>query len=198
LEKNGIFFSSTDEFKKGRSHMAFVQRVINEGDGDPFYETFGVVTLEDVIEEVIQSEIEDEMDTTADNRKRLRRRDFAMAQQDAPVFTGASAPQYQSLITPQLQLAAFQFLTTSLEPFNEQLVAPTIMRRLLRHAESARFMKIKMDESEMPCLYTAGRPADYFILILEGKKFTEHFRFSSKLQIQRKSSKEPRGLSRRS
>ena len=150
--------------------MAFVQRVINENDGDPFYETVGVVTLEDVIEEVIQSEIEDEMDTTADNRKRLRRRDVFMSsqQQDAPVFTGASAPQYQSLITPQLQLATFQFLSTTLEPFNEQLIAPTIMRRLLRHAESARYMKLKMDESEMPCLYTAGKPADYFVLILEG------------------------------
>ncbi|OWA52024.1 Metal transporter CNNM2 [Hypsibius exemplaris] len=172
-----------DEFKKGRSHMAFVQRVITESDGDPFYETVGVVTLEDVIEEVIQSEIEDEMDTTADNRKRLRRRDFAMAQQDAPVFTGASAPQYQSLITPQLQLATFQFLSTSLEPFNESLIAPTIMRRLLRHAESARFMKMKSDESEMPCLYTAGKPADYFVLILEGrvevKVGTEYLLFQS-------------------
>lgn len=37
--------------------MAFVHRVNNDGDGDPFYEVIGLVTLEDVIEELIQAEI---------------------------------------------------------------------------------------------------------------------------------------------
>lgn len=43
------------DFKEGhKGHMAFVQRVNCEGEGDPFYETVGLVTLEDVIEELIQ------------------------------------------------------------------------------------------------------------------------------------------------
>lgn len=172
----------SDEFKKGRSHMAFVQRITAEGDMDPFYETVGVVTLEDVIEEIIQSEIEDEMDATVYNGRRLRRRDMALAKQEAPVYSG-SGPQYQSLITPQLQLATFQFLSTTLEPFKEELIAPTILRRLLRHPESARFLRVKPDEIDPPCLYTASRHADYFVLILEGrievKVGTEHLLFQS-------------------
>lgn len=49
--------------KKGiKGHMAFVHRVNNEGEGDPFYETVGIITLEDVIEELIQAEIMDETD----------------------------------------------------------------------------------------------------------------------------------------
>ena len=44
----------------GKSHLAIVQKVNNEGEGDPFYEVLGLVTLEDVIEEIIRSEILDE------------------------------------------------------------------------------------------------------------------------------------------
>lgn len=58
MEKNENVFKLTG----ARGHMAFVHRVNNEGEGDPFYETVGLITLEDVIEELIQSEINDETD----------------------------------------------------------------------------------------------------------------------------------------
>ena len=49
-------------FSSGKSHLAIVQKVNNEGEGDPFSEVLGLVTLEDVIEEIIKSEILDESD----------------------------------------------------------------------------------------------------------------------------------------
>lgn len=51
-----------NEFKQGKSHMALVRRVIDNGVNDPYYESLGVVTLEDIIEELIQAEINDETD----------------------------------------------------------------------------------------------------------------------------------------
>lgn len=54
-----MFFFLSHE---GKSHLAIVQKVNNEGEGDPFYEVLGLVTLEDVIEEIIKSEILDESD----------------------------------------------------------------------------------------------------------------------------------------
>ena len=58
-----------NEFKSGvKGHMAFVQDVRNEENSDPWYQTVGLVTLEDIIEEIIQQEIVDETDETMSGR----------------------------------------------------------------------------------------------------------------------------------
>jgi hypothetical protein len=49
-------------FKQGSSHFAIVQKINKEGPGDPFYESVGIVTLEDVLEALLQDEILDEAD----------------------------------------------------------------------------------------------------------------------------------------
>ncbi|KAI1289698.1 Metal transporter CNNM2 [Halotydeus destructor] len=67
-----------EEFKNGRSHLAFVRQFYDNGDEDPFYEVIGVVTLEDVIEEIIQAEIVDETDILSDNRRKRKRKDVVV------------------------------------------------------------------------------------------------------------------------
>lgn len=68
-----------NEFKTGKSHMAIVRELYDDGEMDKRYEAIGVVTLEDVIEEVLQTEINDETDTLSDNRRKRRRTEAQVA-----------------------------------------------------------------------------------------------------------------------
>lgn len=156
-----------NEFKTGKSHMAIVQRIIDDGDKDPYYEVTGIVTLEDVIEEIMQMEINDETDTLTDNRRKRRRKD-AQVRKDFSQFTNlGSGDSSFNVVTPQLCLAAYQYLATTVEPFTANYLSDSILRRLLSQKI---FYKVKLeDDSTLKRLYTAGEPADYFIMILEGR-----------------------------
>ncbi|VEN40042.1 unnamed protein product [Callosobruchus maculatus] len=148
--------------------MAFVQRVNNEGEGDPFYETIGLITLEDVIEELIQAEIMDETDVFTDNRTKRRRN--ADRKQDFTIFAEKRGEASKMRISPQLTLAAYQFLSTSVEPFHPNVISETILRRLLKQDIVYHIRKNKEWRNDPACIiYDQGRAVDYFVIILEGR-----------------------------
>ncbi|XP_008942276.1 PREDICTED: metal transporter CNNM1, partial [Merops nubicus] len=159
-----------EEFKKGKSHLAIVQRVNNEGEGDPFYEVMGIVTLEDVIEEIIKSEILDETDLYTDNRKKERVPHRGRKPQDFSIFR-LSDSEMKVKISPQLLLATHRFMATEVEPFKSPYLSEKILLRLLKHPNVIQELKYdrKNKKAVEHYLYQRNRPVDYFVLILQGK-----------------------------
>uniref|UniRef100_A0A8D8YKD0 Metal transporter CNNM2 n=1 Tax=Cacopsylla melanoneura TaxID=428564 RepID=A0A8D8YKD0_9HEMI len=160
------------QFKEGiKGHMAFVHRVNNEGEGDPFYETVGLITLEDVIEELIQAEIMDETDVWTDNQHKTKRRNQSSHRgQDFTVFAEKSEAQ-RIHISPQLNLATFQFLSSSVDPFKTDTISETVLMRLLKQ-DVIHHIKIKKDtdkDDPATIIYHQNKPVDHFVLILEGR-----------------------------
>ncbi|XP_070609063.1 metal transporter CNNM1 isoform X4 [Erythrolamprus reginae] len=159
-----------EEFKKGKSHLAIVQRVNDEGEGDPFYEVMGIVTLEDVIEEIIKSEILDETDLYTDNQKKERIPHRGRKPHDFSIFR-LSDSEMRVKITPQLLLATHRFLATEVGPFKMPHLSEKILLRLLKHPNVIQEMKFDHKNKRAPehYLYQRNRPVDYFVLILQGK-----------------------------
>ncbi|KAM6186543.1 metal transporter CNNM1 isoform 2-T2 [Rhynchocyon petersi] len=159
-----------EEFKKGKSHLAIVQRVNNEGEGDPFYEVMGIVTLEDIIEEIIKSEILDETDLYTDNRKKQRVPHRERKRQDFSLFK-LSESEMKVKISPQLLLATHRFMATEVEPFKSLYLSEKILLRLLKHPNVIQELKFDEKNKKAPehYLYQRNRPVDYFVLLLQGK-----------------------------
>ncbi|XP_063752773.1 metal transporter CNNM4 [Eleginops maclovinus] len=160
--------SMLEEFKKGKSHLAIVQKVNSEGEGDPFYQVLGLVTLEDVIEEIIKSEILDESDLYTDNRNRKKvapnknKRDFSAFKHESESKVKCS---------PQLLLAAHRFLATEVSLFSPSQISDKVLLRILRHPDV--IQEIKFSDSDKRSLhhyvYQRGKPVDFFVLILQGR-----------------------------
>lgn len=167
--------AALDEFKTGRSHLAFVRRVLDDGDRDPVYEITGIVTLEDVIEEIMQMEINDETDLLSDNRRKRRRREQLAPRRDLAQFArhahpnrSEAAPESASEpVSAQLRLAAYQFLATSVAPFVEERLSDAALRRLLTRPL---YHTLRADAPRAERrLFVAGEPCDHFVMILEGR-----------------------------
>ncbi|TRY85024.1 hypothetical protein DNTS_026933, partial [Danionella cerebrum] len=152
-----------------KSHLAIVQRVNNEGEGDPFYEVLGIVTLEDVIEEIIKSEILDETDLYTDNKtkKKIAHRE---KKQDFSAFKPTDN-ELRVKISPQLLLATLRYLATEVESFSACQMSEKILLRLLKHPNVIQELKYDDKDKKMTehYLFHRNKPVDYFILILQGK-----------------------------
>ncbi|XP_042358187.1 metal transporter CNNM1 [Plectropomus leopardus] len=159
-----------EEFKRGKSHLAVVQRVNSEGEGDPFYEVMGIVTLEDVIEEIIKSEIVDETDLYTDNRNKRRVSNHERKQQDFSIFK-VSENELKVKISPQLLLATHRFLATEVEPFRLCHLSEKILLRLIKHPSVVQELKFNPKNKHAPqhYLFQRSKPVDYFVLILQGR-----------------------------
>ncbi|KAK5854011.1 hypothetical protein PBY51_015115 [Eleginops maclovinus] len=159
-----------EEFKRGKSHLAVVQRVNSEGEGDPFYEVMGIVTLEDVIEEIIKSEIVDETDLFTDNRTKRRVSHQERKPQDFSIFKLAEN-ELKVKISPQLLLATHRFLATEVEPFRPCHLSDKILLRLIKHPSIVQELKFnpKNKHATQHYLFTRNKPVDYFVLLLQGR-----------------------------
>ncbi|XP_047425933.1 metal transporter CNNM3 isoform X2 [Mugil cephalus] len=165
-----------EEFKKGNSHMAIVQKVNNEGEGDPFYEVLGLVTLEDVIEEIIKSEILDESDGYLDRKVKrpLPPLEIPLEPRSAhEEFSLFKPPEGEPKIrtSPQLLLATHRFLSREVEHFNPGRVSEKVLFHLLRHPSVNQEVPFDPSNRLSPAhyLYTRNHPVDYFILLLQGR-----------------------------
>ncbi|XP_017727306.1 PREDICTED: metal transporter CNNM3 isoform X2 [Rhinopithecus bieti] len=180
-----------EEFKRGKSHLAIVQKVNNEGEGDPFYEVLGLVTLEDVIEEIIRSEILDESEDYRESRLLavtsplgphtspgdtvVRRKPASLMaplkrKEEFSLFK-VSDDEYKVKISPQLLLATQRFLSREVDVFSPLRISEKVLLHLLKHPSVNQ--EVRFDESNRLAahhyLYQRSQPVDYFILILQGR-----------------------------
>ncbi|CAD7691762.1 unnamed protein product [Nyctereutes procyonoides] len=133
---------------------------VNEGEGDPFYEVLGLVTLEDVIEEIIQPEILDEPEDYRDATVRKKPAPLSAPLRRKEEFSSFKVfdDEYKVKISPQLLLATQRFLSREMDVFSPLRIS----QKEVRFDESNRLAAHNY-------LYQRSQPVDYFILILQGR-----------------------------
>ncbi|CAL8097788.1 unnamed protein product [Calicophoron daubneyi] len=152
------------EFRQGRAHMAFVERLVTEGEGDPYREMIGLLTLEDVIEEIIQAEIVDETDILTDNvhhqPRHLRKRDFRMF--------SMGEKNHHSRLSPQLKIAALRHMASNIDEFSDRYVSYSVLQSFL-NANIVGECIYNPKDDDANILYRPNQWANYAILLLQGR-----------------------------
>lgn len=154
-------------FKTGiKGHMAFVTKVES---GKTFDDEdrvggkiIGLLTMEDILEEIIQEEIVDETDLYVSNRSTRKRRQRRLLK-DFMKYT-EEYNKTRVRMSRQMILASFQYLSTSVTPFTPQYISSIVLMRML---QMDIYHYVKSRKTEM--IFEAGKRADYFIMILEGR-----------------------------
>lgn len=162
-------------FIKGRSHLVVVQKIVDPEDGrDKYHKNVGVATLEDVIEEIIQTEIVDETDVISDNRNKQKVTSInsmvtGLYPKELEGPEGSQLNNVQPVLTEQMALAAFTFLSANVAGFNDEtILSRSVMKKLIERPEC--HLAIDSDSSEQKReLFTLGQQVNTFVLVLEGR-----------------------------
>uniref|UniRef100_A0A8C2I1N0 Metal transporter n=1 Tax=Cyprinus carpio TaxID=7962 RepID=A0A8C2I1N0_CYPCA len=74
-------------------------------------------------------------------------------------------------ISPQLMLAAHRFLATEVSLFSPLQISDKVLLRILKHPDVIQEIKFNENDkrSQQHYLYQRGKPADFFVLILQGR-----------------------------
>jgi hypothetical protein len=88
------------------------------------------------------------------------------------IFVTEVDPTNKPLISTQIRSALFNFLKTNVRPFSPDFINPKYLETFLRHPENIKEMRNLSNETNLN-LYTNGKEADYFIVILEGSAVLE-------------------------
>ncbi|NXR27478.1 CNNM4 protein, partial [Cinclus mexicanus] len=104
-----------------------------------------------------------------DNRSRKR----VCNQKNRRDFSAFKDPdnELKVKVSPQLLLAAHRFLSTEVTLFTPNFISEKILLRLLKYSDVIQELKFDEENKKSPrhFLYCKNKPADYFILILQGK-----------------------------
>ena len=93
-----------------------------------------------------------------DNRSK-RRREKGRLFQDFSSFAIQYHEQATHKISPQLALAAFQFLSSSIDLFKSELISESVLRRLMQQNQVIRF--IRVNKSMDKCEYQSAESLIY-------------------------------------
>lgn len=113
-------------FCQGGAHMAIVHKEQSDNDGPV---TFGVVTLEDLIEALIGQDIVDETDVYTNNlsKQRVKR----VRSIDPEVLRMFDSKHYDEVLSENEVLAVASYLSSNTFEFSETCVRIDILRRML-------------------------------------------------------------------